>query len=75
MRYRDALKRAGDFGVIEDKRRGTGSERLWIRETEPGSRKGPRATVKCHNEGMEMATGTLLATLRRLGIDKDDFFD
>ncbi len=75
MKYREALARLQRFGVIEDKRRGKGSERLWIRETEPGSGKGPRTTVKCHGEGKDIATGTLGAALRRLGIDPADFFD
>jgi hypothetical protein len=75
VKYREALDRLQRFGVIEDKRRGKGSERLWIRETAPGSGKGPRTTVKCHGEGKDVARGTLRAALRRLGIDPADFFD
>lgn len=75
MRYRDALQRARAFGVVEDARRGKGSERLWIRETAPGSGKGPRYSMKCHGDGTEIAPGTLRAALRRLGIDPKDFFE
>lgn len=75
MTYRAALARAQRFGVVEDPRRGKGSERLWIRETVPGARKGPRYSMKCHSEGMEIPTGTLRAALRRLGIDPKDFFE
>jgi hypothetical protein len=75
VKYREALERLRRFGVVEDKRRGKGSERLWIRETEPGSGKGARTTVKCHGEGKDIATGTLRAALRRLGINPADFFD
>jgi hypothetical protein len=75
VKYRDALQRARRFGVVEDARRGKGSERLWIRETEPGSRKGARVSMTCHGEGTEIATGTLRAALRRLDIDPKDFFD
>lgn len=75
MKYREALQRAGRFGVVEDPRRGKGSERLWIRETEPGSRKGPRYSMTCHGDGTEIPMGTLRAALRRLGIVPSDFFE
>lgn len=74
MKYREALARLRRFGVIEDPRRVKGSERLWVREVAPDSGKGPRTTVKCHGEGKDIATGTLRAALRRLGIDPADFF-
>lgn len=73
MKYREAVARLQRFGVREDSRRGKGSERLWIRETEPGSGKGARATVKCYGEGKEIGTGALRAALRRPGIDPKDF--
>jgi len=75
VNYREALARARRFGVREDDRRGKGSERLWIREEVPGSGKGPRTTIKCHGQGKDVATGTLRAVLRRLGIDPKEFFD
>jgi len=74
VKYREALERLGKFGVREDPRRGKGSERLWIRETVPGSNKGPRVTVKCHGEGKDMGTGALRAASRRLGIPPEEFF-
>lgn len=75
MKYREALERLKKFGVREDKRRGKGSERLWIRETVPGSNKGQRVTVKCHSEGQDIGTGTLRAALRRFDIRPEEFFE
>ena len=46
-----------------------------MRETEPGSGKGPQYALKCHGEGKEVAKGTLRALLRRLNIDPQDFFE
>lgn len=74
MKYREALKRLREsFGVAEYT--GKGSERIWIRETEKGSGKGPQATLKCHGEGQDVKAGSLRAALRRLGISPKDFFD
>ena len=74
MKYRDVLARLRRFGVVEYKRRGKGSGREWIRETEPGSKKGRVFMMKCHGEGREVAAGTLSAALRRLGISRDEFY-
>jgi len=74
VRYREALAHLQRFGVREDPRRGKGSERLWIRETEPGSGKRPRVTVKCRGEGSDIGAGALRAALRRLHINPKDFF-
>lgn len=74
MKYRDAIARLRQFGVVEYASRGKGSERLLVRETTPGSGQGPQYTIKCHGEGKEVATGTLRAALRRLGVDPKDFF-
>jgi len=75
VRYRDVVARLQHFGVREYPARGKGSERLLVRETDPGSGKGPQYTLKCHGEGKEVAAGTLRALLRRLNIDPKDFFE
>ena len=74
MTYRDFVRRLKAYGVREYPAHGKGSERLLVRETAPGSRKGPQYTIKCHGEGRDVATGTVHAALRRLGIDTTDFF-
>jgi hypothetical protein len=74
VKYRDVVARLRRFGVAEYAARGKGSERLLVRETEPGAGKGPQYALKCHGEGKEVATGTLRALLRRLNIDPRDFF-
>jgi len=74
MRYRDFVRRLHAFGVKEYPAHGKGSERLLVRESVPGSRKGPQYTIKCHGEGKDVAQGTLRAALRRLGIDLQDFW-
>jgi hypothetical protein len=74
VKYRDVVARLKAFGVREYRARGKGSERLLVREVEPGSGKGPQYTLKCHGEGKEVATGTLRALLR-LDIDPKDFFE
>jgi len=75
VKYRDVIARLRQFGVQEYRARGKGSERLLIRETTPGSGKGPQYTLTCHGEGHEVAPGTLRACLRRLGIAPEDFFE
>ena len=74
MKYREFVDRLKRYGVREYPGRGKGSERLLVRETVPGLRKGPRSTIKCHGQGKDVATGTARAVLRRLGIDPKDFF-
>jgi hypothetical protein len=62
VKYREVVARLKQFGVAEYSARGKGSERLLVRETMPGSGKGPQYTLKCHGEGKEVAKGTLRAT-------------
>jgi hypothetical protein len=73
--YREVVARLKRFGVAEYTARGKGSERLLVRETEPGSGKGPQYALKCHGEGREVAKGTLRALLRRLNIDPQEFLE
>jgi len=75
VKYRDVVARLKKFGVAEYVARGKGSERLLVRESEPGSGKGPQYALKCHGAGKEVANGTLRALLRRLNIDPKEFFE
>jgi len=73
VKYREVIRRLRKLGVTEYPSRGKGSERILVRETFPGSRKGPMATITCHGEGKDVPEGTLRACLRRLGINKEEF--
>jgi hypothetical protein len=73
VKYRELVARLRRFGVAEYSARGKGSERLLVREDEPGSGKGPQYALKCHGEGKDVAKGTLRALLRRLNIDPEEF--
>jgi hypothetical protein len=67
--------RLRQFGVIEDIRRGKGSEALLIKPVAPGSTKGPRTTIRRHSGHDTIPVGTISAALRRLEIDPDEFWD
>jgi hypothetical protein len=71
--YRQFVTRLKDFGVVEYRGRGKGGERFLVRETLPGSGKGPSYTISHHGDGKDVAKGTQRACLRRLGIDPQEF--
>ena len=77
LKYRDLLKLLKRFGVVEDKGRGKGSERMLIRMV--GGVKHCIAT-KCHHEGDQKPRGVIAAIRRRLlltpehGITDKDFY-
>jgi hypothetical protein len=73
-RSRDLVRRLREFGVVEDVRRGKGSEALLIKPVAPGSKKGPRTTIRRHSEHDMIPVETISAALRRLEIDSDDFW-
>ena len=75
LRYRDLVRRLREFGVVEDVRRGKGSEALLIKPVAPGSKNGPRTTVRHHSEHDTIPVGTISAALRRLELDPDDFWN
>lgn len=54
-------------------KRGKGSEVILFKPDRPGSTKGPRYPIKNH-PGQDLGIGTMLAALRRFGIEKDQFF-
>ncbi|MGH7962998.1 MAG: hypothetical protein ACRERD_14395 [Candidatus Binatia bacterium] len=74
MTYREFATRLKDFGVAEYRGRGKGGERFLVRETVPGSGKGPSHTIGYHGDGKDVARGTQRACLRRLGIPPHDFY-
>jgi hypothetical protein len=74
LRYSEFLQRLRDFGVVEKKGRGKGSERYLVRPTIPGTIKGPSYTIRCHGTGDTVKSGTMTACLRRLQISEEDFW-
>lgn len=74
MTYREVVRRLAAFGVREIPWRGKGSERLLVRETFPGSGRGPQYTMTCHGEHRDVPKGTLRAALRRFDISPEEFF-
>lgn len=74
MTYREFIIRLKDFGVAEYRGRGKGGERFLVRETTPGSGKGPSYTIGYHGDGKDVPKGTQRACLRRPGIDPQEFY-
>jgi len=72
--YREFVARLKAFGVAEYRGRGKGGERFLVRETAPGSGKGPSYTIGYHGDGTDVPKGTQRACLRRLGIAPQDFY-
>ena len=73
MTYREFVTRLKKFGVAEYRGRGKGGERFLVRETSPGSGRGPSYTIGYHGDGKDVAKGTQRACLRRLGVDPQEF--
>jgi hypothetical protein len=73
--YRNFLKKLKEFGVVEIKSRGKGSERYLVKPIVPNTTKGPSYTLKCHGQGSTIKPGAARACLRRLDIDPADFWD
>ena len=61
LKYRELRKRLKNFGVVEDKKRGKGSERMFV-----GIVAGRKVTfpTKCHNEGDEKPVPVIEAIRR-----------
>ena len=74
LRYNQFLNRLKNFGVIEVKDRGKGSEKYLVRPIMPGTTKGPSYTIRCHGRGDRIKAGAIRACLRRLNIDPKDFW-
>ena len=70
-----ARKLRREFGILCDKGRGKGSERMFYKPREPGTKKGPQHTIKCHGEGDEISILVIKAILERFGIPPEEFWD
>jgi hypothetical protein len=77
LRYRELLKRLKLFGVIEDRTRGKGSERLLSRILEG---KKYSTTTKCHSDSDQKPKAVIKSIRRRLkltpenGVSDEDFY-
>lgn len=74
--FRELYKRLRkEYGVLCEKSKGKGSERIFNRPNEPGTKEGPQCTIKCHGEGDEISIPVIKTILRRFGIPEDEFWD
>ena len=69
LKYRDLRRRLKQYGIVEDKVRGKGSERMLV-----GYVAGRRITypTKCHNEGDEKPTPVIEAIRRAFGLTEQN---
>ncbi|MGD0281460.1 MAG: type II toxin-antitoxin system HicA family toxin [Dissulfurispiraceae bacterium] len=76
LKHRELISRLKDFGVIEVKNRGKGSERVLIFKAGlTGSKyKGPQIPIKCHGDSTEHSVRVIDAVLRRFSIDQNKFW-
>lgn len=74
LKYRELAKKLKQYDVIPLKKRGKGSERIFIRPIRNGELKGPQYPIKCHGEGTEISKQVIVALLRRFDIDEDEFY-
>ncbi len=68
LKYRELRKRLKRFGVVEDKKRGKGSERMFVGIV--ASRKVTYPT-KCHNEGDEKPVPVIEAIRRAFQLTEE----
>lgn len=76
LKHRELLSKLKDFGVIEAKDRGKGSERVFILKSglTSGKYKGPQIPVKCHGDSTEHSIRVIDSVLRRFNIDPARFW-
>ncbi len=67
LKHRELLSKLRNFGVIEIKDMGKGSERILILKVglSGGRYTGPQIPIKCHGEGTEHSVRVIDAVLRR----------
>ena len=68
LKYRDLRKRLKEYGIIEDKRRGKGSERVFVGYIDGRLVAYP---TKCHNEGDEKPTPVIEAIRRHFHLTEE----
>lgn len=77
LKYRVLRRRLARHGVVEDKRRGKGSHRMFVRVIGGRTVKFP---VRCHNENDELAAPVVAAARRAFlltpdhGVEDADFY-
>ncbi|MCI0332692.1 MAG: hypothetical protein L0228_05675 [Planctomycetes bacterium] len=69
LKYRELIKRLKVFGVVEDRSRGKGSERLLTRIV---AGKKYSVTTKCHRESDQKPKAVIKSIRRRLKLTPDD---
>jgi hypothetical protein len=74
LQNRELFKRLAPFGVIRLSGRGKGSEAILLKETFPGSRKGPMYTIKWHKDSDTQNPQVIKKILDRFGINAADFW-
>ncbi|MBI5212879.1 MAG: type II toxin-antitoxin system HicA family toxin [Nitrospirae bacterium] len=76
LKHRELISKLKDFGVIEVKDRGKGSERVLILKSglTGGKYTGPQIPIKCHGESTEHSVRVIDAVLRRFAIDPVKFW-
>ena len=76
LKHRDLISRLKNFGVIEVKERGKGSERILVLKAglTGGKYTGPQIPIKCHGEGTEHSVRVIDSALRRFSIDPNKFW-
>jgi len=72
LKYREIKKKLKRFGVIEDKKRGKGSERMLYHPNING--KPEWYPVKCHGEGDELSKHLVRAVRQRFNIKVEEFY-
>jgi len=73
LKFRELKKRLKPYGVVVLKKRGKGSENIFLRPNDPKSKQGPQYPIKDHGKGTEISWQVIDALLRRFNIT--DFWD
>ena len=77
LTYRELRRRLRRFGILEDRTRGKGSERMFVGVVEE---RVVRFPTKCHSEGQEKPVPVIEAIRRRFqlieehGVTDEDFY-
>lgn len=76
LKHRELLKLLKQFGVIEDRSRGKGSERLLVEDRGfDGKYTGPQYPIKYHGDDTEYNVKLVDIILRRFKIPEDEFWN
>jgi hypothetical protein len=75
LKFRELRKRLRGYGIFPLKKRGKGSEVVFLKPIEPGSKQGPIFTVKHHSDDDDISATVIKAILRRFDLDESEFFN